>query len=93
MLKSPKLKIITFIAIALLLLLIIFFPGFSKIQELRQENRELDGRISDIEEENISLGQEGLRLKTDEFYIEKTARKNLGIIKKGETIYKIIPEE
>jgi len=93
MLKSPKLKKITFIAIVLLLLLIIFFPGFSKIQELRQENKELDTKISDIEEENISFGQEKSRLQTDKFYIEKTARKNLGVIKKGETIYRIIPEE
>ena len=93
MLKSPKLKRIAFIAVALLLLLIIFFPGFSKIQELRQENKELDTKISDIEEENISFGQEKSRLQTDKFYIEKTARKNLGVIKKGETIYRIIPEE
>jgi len=33
------------------------------------------------------------KLKTDPLYIEKIARKELGMTRQGEIIYRIIPEE
>ena len=86
-------KKITFFSAVTILLLVIFLPGFSKIQELKQENGELDRKITSVEKENLSLAQKKLKLETDKLYIEKVARQRMGITKKGETVYRILPEE
>ncbi|MDP1852787.1 MAG: septum formation initiator family protein [Candidatus Omnitrophota bacterium] len=78
---------------AILALLVIFFPAFSKIQELKQENKELQEKIDKAVKENISLAEQNKNLRTDSFYVEKAAREKMGITKKGETIYRISPEE
>lgn len=70
-------------------LLVIFFPAFSKIQELKQENRELTEKMIKINKENASLSEQNNNLKTNSFYVEKAAREKMGITKKGETIYRI----
>lgn len=86
-------KKMSFLLGIVLLLLVIFFPGFSKIQELRQENKELDEKIVNIEGENLSFEQEKTKLETDSLYVEKVARQKMGIAKKDEIIYRILPEE
>ena len=86
-------KKITFLSAVTILLLVIFLPGFSKIQELKQENRELDKKITITGKENLSLAREKLKLETDKLYIEKVARQKMGITKKGETVYRMLPEE
>ncbi|PIQ88644.1 MAG: hypothetical protein COV72_07255 [Candidatus Omnitrophica bacterium CG11_big_fil_rev_8_21_14_0_20_42_13] len=85
-------KIIVFPAAAIFLLFI-FFPAFSKIQEIKQETRELNERIENIKKENSLLEEEAKKLTSDDFYIEKVAREKMGITKKGETIYKVLPED
>lgn len=80
-----------FLLVIILVLLVIFFPAFSKIQELKQENRELQEKIDKAVKENISLAEQNKNLRTDTFYVEKAAREKMGITKKGETIYRISP--
>jgi cell division protein FtsB len=87
------LKSINFLLGVVFLLVIIFLPGFSKIQELKQENKRLDEKIADIKKKNIFLEQEKIKLETDKTYIERIARQKIGIIKKGEIVYKISTEE
>jgi len=70
---------------------VIFLPGYSKLQELRSRERELTDEIARLEEENKKLGEENKKLENDMFYIEKTARKEMGIAREGETIYKVVP--
>lgn len=73
--------------------LVIFFPGFARIQELRQKNKELEANIKKLEAENLALGREKERLEKDPEYLERVARERLGIVRKGEIVYRIIPEE
>ena len=73
--------------------LVIFFPGYAKIQELRQKNKELKANIKRLEAENLAFNQEKEKLEKDPEYLERVAREKLGIVKKGEIIYKIVPEE
>lgn len=75
------------------ILLAVFFPGYAKMQELRQKNRELEANIKRLEEENIALSQEKEKLEKDPEYLERVAREKLGIVKKGEIVYKVVPEE
>jgi len=72
--------------------LIIFLPGYSKLQKLRDKNRLLNNKIETLNKENKELAHQIERLEADPFYIEKKARDKMGIGKSGEIRYKIIRE-
>jgi len=79
--------------LGIVILLIIFLPGYSKLQELRAKNRKLNTEINALKEENEKLAREIDQLESDPFYIEKKARDKMGIGKEGEVRYKIIYED
>ncbi|MBN1913462.1 MAG: septum formation initiator family protein, partial [Candidatus Omnitrophica bacterium] len=66
------------------ILLIIFLPGYSKLQELRDKNRDLADDIKRLEKENFSLQQELKRIEADPLYQEKITREKMGVVRKGE---------
>ena len=70
-------------------LVIIFLPGFSRLQKLRSKNKSLNDEIVRLQEENQDLGKQIELLETDPFYIEKKARDKMGIGKEGEIRYKV----
>ncbi len=76
-----------------LMLMIIFLPGYTKLQELRDRNQYLEQRIKKINSENLSLNKEVELLRSDPLYQEKIAREKMGLVRKGEVIYQIEPEE
>ncbi len=71
-------------------LLIIFLPGYSKIQELKVKNRDLLNKNKKLSEENILLDQEIKRIRNDRFYEEKILREKMGVVRKNEIPVKII---
>ena len=73
--------------------LIIFLPGYAKIQELRQKNKELQTSLKRLKTENIQLSQEKEKLEKDPDYLEQVARERLGIVRKGEIVYKLVNPE
>jgi len=75
------------------ILLIIFFPGYAKMQELRQKNRDLEDNIKKLQAENLKFSQERERLEKDPEYLERVGREKLGIVKKGEVVYKVVNPE
>ena len=74
-------------------LLIIFLPGFSRLQKLRAKNKALNHEIVRLNKENQDLENQIELLETDPFYIEKKARDKLGIGKEGEIRYKVTYKE
>jgi len=76
-----------------LVILIIFLPGYTKLQELRDRNKDLEVRIEKVKSENELLKNEILRIQHDPIYQEEIVRKKLGVVRKGEVIYRIEPEE
>jgi len=87
-----KIKIIIAVVI-LFLLLAVFIPGYSKLQKLKSAKQGLTKKIEKLKIENIQLTREVKKLKEDPLYLEKVARKEMGISKKGEVIYKLLPAE
>lgn len=77
----------------IIVLLVIFLPGYTKLQELRDKNRRLEERIQKINAENTDLYNQLELIKNDPLYQEKVARETMGIVRKGEVLYKIEPEE
>jgi cell division protein FtsB len=78
---------------AIFFLLIIFLPGYTKLQELKDRNRDLEIKIKHLSIENTLLQQELKRIENDPVYQEKIAREKMGIVRKGEIPIKIVPQE
>ena len=80
-----------FVAIAVIIL--IFLPSFVKLQQLRYRDRILKEKIKTLEKNNNVLFTEKNRLENDSFYLEEVARQEMGVTRKGEIIYKIVPQQ
>ena len=82
-----KKKLIYTVGISVIIIAV-FLPGFSKLQELKEKNRDLEERIEILTKANKELRKEKEKLENDPTYIEKIAREKLGMAKKGEIILK-----
>jgi cell division protein FtsB len=85
-------KIFWFLGIVFVIL-IIFLPGYTKLQELKDRNRDLEARINKIKSENVLLEDEILRIQHDPVYQEEIVRKKFGVVRKGEVVYRLESEE
>ncbi len=70
---------------------VLFLPSYIKMQEMNERNNAYQRQIKDLTLENAKLSEERRRLIDDPEYLERVARRKFGIIKEGETIYKILP--
>lgn len=88
MLSNPKkINILFYISTALMIILFVFFIGQKRqISVLKQNTNKLVSRQKELEE-NISKLKLEIENSNSLEYIEKKARENLGMIKKGEKIY------
>lgn len=73
--------------------LILFIPGFTKLQGLRDKNVDLEDKIRRLNIENALLNQELRRIENDPVYQERIAREKMGVVRKGEIPIKIMPEK
>ncbi len=90
---SKRLKFLfTFFAIFFAFALI-YLPGFSKYQELKRKEFEITQEIDRLKTIAVKLSQEQKLLETDSEYLEKVARENLGRVRPGEVVYKIVPAD
>lgn len=74
-------------------ILLIFLPTFTRMQDLNQKNLDYQARIGSLEQENIWLKEERKLLEEDPAYLEKVAREKMGLIRAGEVVYKLMPEK
>ncbi|OIO81034.1 MAG: hypothetical protein COW11_00320 [Candidatus Omnitrophica bacterium CG12_big_fil_rev_8_21_14_0_65_43_15] len=84
---SVKFKKTTFY---ILLIAVIFIPGTLKYCRLSAQRAQNEAKLNALTEENARLIEENRKLKEDPVYIEKMARENLGLAKKGEVVVKFI---
>ena len=85
--KQGRLKLYILVGIVTVL----FLPPFAKYQALRYKSRKIDERIAQLKAENKRLEEERLKLQTDIAYIEKRARENVGMVRRGEIVIKESP--
>jgi cell division protein FtsB len=71
-----------------IVLVIVFLPSFIKYQELSYKNRKLEERLHALKVDNKRLEEEKMRLETDITYVEKRAREEIGVARKGEIVLK-----
>lgn len=74
-----------------IILLVLFLPGYAKFMELRAKNLYLEREIARLEQENIRLYKEKTKLEEDMDYVEKVARESMGVTREGEIPIRIEP--
>ena len=74
-------------------LLILFLPGLTRLQGLRDKNRDLENKIKRLNIENALLQQEILKMEGNPVYQEMVAREKMGVVRKGEIPIKILPQK
>jgi cell division protein FtsB len=74
------------------LIMILFIPGFAKLQGLRDKNVDLEDKIRRLNIENALLQEELKKIENDPIYQERIAREKMGVVRKGEIPIKIVPE-
>ena len=85
--KPSRLKLYILIGVVTVL----FLPPFAKYQALKYKSNNIDRQIAQLKAENKRLEEERFKLQTDISYIEKRARENVGMVRKGEIVIKEVP--
>ena len=79
--------------LAIFILGAIYLPGFTKYLKLKHKESDLQHEIDTLKSEITRLEQEGRLLKTDLTRLEEVVREELGLVKPGETVIKVVEEE
>jgi cell division protein FtsB len=66
--------------------------GVRRYIAMQKHARELELDIKELEQTNGDLRTEVKRIQHDPARIEELARERLGFVKKGETVYQLVPE-
>lgn len=69
---------------------IFFLSNFLGLESLRKKVKEKEKELAQLIKEREELFQK-MHLLEDPFYLEKLAREKLGLAKKNEVIYRILP--
>ncbi len=80
------------ITVLMLVSVMIFFTffgekGLLQVYRLRRELKEIESVNMELRQENERLRAEIGNLRTNKKYIEELARRELGLVKKGEIVY------
>jgi len=91
--KKVHRKIIILIVITGVIIFLFANKNFQTLLILKREIAQLKQRIIGLEQENKGLKEELETMKNDPEYAESMARRELGLIKPGETKYKFIESQ
>ena len=58
-----------------------------QIYHLKEERNRIEGSNARLQEENRKLAEKVNRLRNNKDEVEKVAREELGLVKKGEVVY------
>ena len=73
------------------LILVVFLPSYTQMQDLKQKNKDYEERIKQLVGKNKELIEERRLLEQDPVYLEKVAREKMGLVREGEVVYKLVP--
>lgn len=81
--------LVTILLLASVMIFFTFFgdKGLLQVYRLRRELREIERVTMELRQENERLIGEIDNLRTNKKYIEELARRELGLVKKGEIVY------
>ncbi len=71
----------------------VYLPGATKYLKLKRKETELTNEVSRLTTEIKNLKQEEHLMKTDLSRLEQVVREELGLVKPGEIVVKVVEEE
>jgi len=80
-----------FLFLFAIVVLVLYLPSYTQLQDFRQRNHDYAIQIEQLKEKNAQLKAEKKLLDEDPSYLEKVAREKMGLIKQGEEVIKIVP--
>jgi cell division protein FtsB len=88
--KRAKLLQLLLVAIVIfILVMLVYFPNYSKLNNLREENQKLISKNNNLKKEIKEYEIKNKKLKKDYFIYEKIAREKLGFAREGEIVVDI----
>ena len=81
------------VAITLLIIFIFGDHGLFQLYTLKAERKKVQKQITELRKNREALLVEKNRLENDLEYIEKLARERFRMAKKGEKVFKVVPQE
>ena len=90
---TQRFWLITVLLVGGVVLVLLFLPGYSHYNELREKEQQLTSEINHLEQENARLRKEQALLERDISYLEETMRNRMGRVKPGEVVYKVVEGE
>ncbi len=91
--KNKKLMLSLLISIPLAMFMLFSNRGIMKKISLEHDKEEMENKVHDAELEQQKLEAESKALETDSRAIEKVAREKYGLVREGETVYKVRKEK
>jgi cell division protein DivIC len=92
--KALKISLLSFVLLCLLASWLAFGDrGLIYVYKKDKERQEYLKKIEELKKENQKLMEEIERLSNDSDYIEKTARRELNMVRDGEVIYRFKNEQ
>ncbi|HLX13410.1 MAG TPA: septum formation initiator family protein [Bacteroidota bacterium] len=91
--KSTRVRLILLAGLPMLAFVLFGNKGVLEHLHLRKERSEMEFKILQAQKEQLQLQEQSKALDTDPKMIEKVARENYGMIKEGETVYKVKKEK
>ncbi len=61
------------------------------MQEQREKNLKYERRIAELKGRNRELEKEKRLLLEDPVYLERVAREEMGLVREGEMVYRLMP--
>ena len=90
--NRPKLFILALFSCLLLAVLIGGDYNLASLWGLRRQRQDLSRQVDSLRVENQLLSDQIKRLENDPGAIEKVAREEFGMARRGESIYRVLPE-
>lgn len=89
-----QISLVAFLFLAVIIAWLAFGErGFLHLYRMEKERREFIDRIRKLEAANRELMDQIKKLREDKDYIESVARKELGMVKENEVIYRFSEED
>ena len=87
--KTPTFLFLSIFAIVTFL----YFPSYSKYLKLKRQDERLNQDIAGLKTKIEDMKKEEYLIQHDPAHLEQVMRKELGLVKPGEIVYKLVPEK
>ena len=89
LLRNRRLMVALIVGVPLLLFVVFGNRGILQRYRLQQQKAELEAKIREAQAETKELQAESKALDADRKAIEKVAREKYGMVREGETVYRV----